>query len=161
MEGKLIYETENFYVRTPLYIQVSREDGGHVVVSPKKPESLTDLTKVPPKLAVEAQRLTMMASEALEATIKNSGMKFARINFEVVGNYDIFLGKEPKYHVHIFGRTWDSVNHPFPMPIKHVERTTGFYDKFEPLTDEEVSLMKSEMERLEKEDRYKVENWKL
>jgi len=66
--NSLIYETKNFIVTTPELPLVTREDGGHIEISPKT--RINNRTLLTPQLAIEQTRLTMLIGEAMTIGLK-------------------------------------------------------------------------------------------
>lgn len=62
-------------------------------------------------------------------------------------------------HLHIFGRSQDSVKQPFPEAVSLPDRSSGLYDDFEALTDEEMRLIGVEVERLLMLPEYSDDEW--
>ncbi|MFA6493065.1 MAG: HIT domain-containing protein [Patescibacteria group bacterium] len=154
----IINETENFIVEAHEKPFVSRTDGGHIRIRIKD-ESVTDRTKLDPKTAKELMRLTMIVGEAMEKAMKNRGIPVVKINYQDMGNWAYKRGEKPFLHIHVFGRAENSVKQPFPESVYLPDRSTGFYEGFEPLNDEDVTEIKEEINKVGKQEKYKLENW--
>ena len=155
----IIHETNNFTlvnVENPL---ISREEGGHIIITMKNP--VTDRTKLNPGAAKELMRLTMLAGEAMETAMNNRGIPVVKINYADFGN-GAFRSKNPKpqLHVHIFGRAKNAVKQKFPNP-PYLAGTDdpGFFDNFEPLDDEDIEEIQKQIALLEKLEKYNASNW--
>jgi len=72
-----IYQTDNFVVEAFETPHVSRQEGGHIKIYPKK--SILDRSRLSPELAIEFIRLTMIIGEAMEKGMINRGVRIIRI----------------------------------------------------------------------------------
>ena len=158
----LLVENSNFTVKaydtpTPHH---SRENGGHIVITPKmEVEHRYDL---PVEDAQELMALSMVVGEAFTNVMQKQGFKVARINFQDNGNW-AYKSPETKnqLHVHLYMRIWDE-KHPdnselfqaFPDALVFPDRSTGYYDKFEPLNGEECEMIRDEILRIAELDKY-------
>ncbi len=157
----IFFQTDNFIVESHPKPFVSRIDGGHIRVRVKD-ESIPDRTKLAPKQAIELMRLTMLIGEAMERGMIVQGIPVVKINYEELGNWAYKPnGGHAFLHIHIFGRSRDAVKQPFPEAVFLPDRSSGFYDGFEPLsqTDEQAILLI--IQNLLKEERYSDAAWGL
>jgi len=104
----IIYETKNFIVESYEKPFVSRTDGGHIRIR-MKDDSITDRTKLEPKIAIELMRLTMITGEALEKAMNNLGIPVVKINYQDMGNWAWKTNTKPFLHVHVFGRATNAI----------------------------------------------------
>ena len=137
---------------------MSRSDGGHIRIKIKD-ESITDRTKLSPKTAKELIRLTMVVGEAFEKAMNYRGIPVIKINYQDMGNWAYKRGEKPFLHIHVFGRAQNSVKQPFPESVYLPDRSTGFYDGFDPLNDEDVMEIRKQIQEVEKQEKYNLENW--
>lgn len=156
----LIYETKNYIVESHDEPFVTRTDGGHIRIRIKD-ESITDRTKLDALTAIELMRLTMIVGEAMEVAMNQRGIPVIKINYQDMGNWAYKSGKLPFLHIHIFGRAKNAVKQPFPESVYLPDRSTGFYDGFEPLDDRDRELIREEILRIEKQEKYKLSHWGL
>jgi diadenosine tetraphosphate (Ap4A) HIT family hydrolase len=70
---KLIYETHSFNIVTLTNPHISRSDGGHIIIMPKK-GGYKSRTEMPVKMAVEMLALTMIVGEAMSAVLAKNGI---------------------------------------------------------------------------------------
>ena len=157
----IIYETKNFIVEsfdsaTP---HVSREDGGHLRIRPKK--DITDRTAMEPKIAIECMRLTMVAGEALKYAMTKQGIEIMRVNYQDMGNWAYKSKRQPFFHIQVYGRAKDAKFQPYQEAVNLPDRSTGFFDKFLPLNETDIKLIREEIERLFKQEKYQDKNWGL
>jgi len=153
----LIYETKNFVIATPELPLVTREDGGHIEISPKT--RINNRTLLTPQLSIEMMRLTMLVGEAMTIGLKNRGINIERINYQDNGNWGVFKPDGPFLHIHLYGRATNAkiqkYGHAcqFPMP------ESGFYDDFEALTNEDIIEIKSQINALLETKKYMLSSW--
>jgi diadenosine tetraphosphate (Ap4A) HIT family hydrolase len=159
-ENEFVYETENFYITAKGTTFLSREDGGHIRIKMKDP--VANRTELSPQQAIEYIRLSIVAGESLKRTMNQQGVKVVNINYQDMGNWawkkDVV---EPKIHMHIFGRCLEAKTQIFPEAVQLPALETGFYDDFESLTDEDISILRKEIETEFQKEKYKDENWVL
>lgn len=120
-----------------------------------------DRTKLSPEQAIELMRLTMVVGEAMEVALTRRGIPIVKINYQDMGNWAFKTGNKNYCHVHILGRAKNAVYQPFPESVQLPDRSTGFYDKFEPLNNGDVEEIKKEIERVFAEEKYQDRNWHL
>jgi len=154
----LISETENFIVETQERPFVPRTDGGHIRIKIKD-GSITDRTKLDSKTAKELMRLTMIVGEAFEKAMNNRGIPVIKINYQDMGNWAWKRGEKPYLHIHVFGRASNSVKQPFPESVYLPDRSTGFYEGFEPLNNEDIAEIQKQIKEVEKQEKYNLKNW--
>lgn len=154
-----IYESENFVVEAADKPHVSRAEGGHVRILPKI--RVSDRTKLSPTLAVELARLTSLVGEAMEIAMNKQGVDVGRINYQDMGNWTVNDPEGPYLHVHIYGRARSAIRQPWGESLYLPQRSSGFYDSFEPLRSDDIREIYSEIVRLLKADKYQAEMWKL
>jgi diadenosine tetraphosphate (Ap4A) HIT family hydrolase len=154
-----IYQTENFIVEAPGFPHVTRTDGGHIKVSPKI--KVVDRTQLTPRLATELMRLTMVAGEAMATALNERGIDIGRINYHDDGNWTVFKPEGPYLHIHLYGRAKSAKIEKWGDAIFSPQRSTGFYDGFEPLNQEDVAAIKKEIESIFSREKYSDKNWGL
>lgn len=155
----VIYETENFAVAIPKTPHIPRLDGGHIWIRAKN-ENFGSRSELTPALAIEVMRLTMLVGEAMKNGMKNRNIEIERINYQENGNWAYQKGKQPVFHIHLYGRTKNSVSQTFGEALVFPNKSTGFYDGFEPFNKEDIKEIKEQLAILEKNEKYNLENWK-
>ncbi len=155
-----IYETQNFIVESREKPFLPRTDGGHIRIL-SKDISLTDRTKLEPKMAIELMRITMIVGEALQTAMNNRGIPVVKINYQDMGNWSYKEGKPPILHVHVFGRASNAVKQPWPESMYLPDRKTGFYDGFEPLDEEDNKEILKQILIVSAGEKYRLEAWGL
>lgn len=156
----IFFETQNFVVETHEKPFVPRNEGGHIRISIKD-KNITDRTKLSPSVAVELMRLSMVVGEAFEIAMNKLGVPVIKINYQDMGNWAYKEGKSPFLHYHIFGRILGAKHQPYPESVYLPDRSTGFYEGFEPLTPDDAQVIKTEIERIYATEKYSDQNWHL
>jgi len=156
-----ILETTRFTVVAPDRPHHSRENGGHVVLTPK--QVFEHRYEMPLPLAAELMHLTMAVGEALTTVLRAEGLDVVRINYQDNGNWAYkVVPARPRLHVHLYVRTTHE-RHPaddprfqaFPDALVFPDRATGYYDKFEPLAAGTIEAVAEETRRLLHTDKYR------
>ncbi len=153
----LILETENFLVEAPDRPHVNRADGGHIKIKPKV--RYTDRQELAPYQAIELMRLTMVVGEAMGIVLNKKGIDFGRINYQDNGNWSVFKPEGPYLHVHLYGRSKNAEIQKYGDALNFPHRETGFYDGYEPLTEDDISELQAEIETLMAQERYLDSTW--
>lgn len=155
-----ILETKNLIVKAHDEPHHSRENGGHIVVSPK--QAYVQRYDIPLDVATELMHTTMLVGEAATNVLRKTGIDVVRINYQDNGNW-AYKDPEPKpgVHIHLYIRTTHEchpANDPrfqtFPDALYFPDRATGYYDQFKPLTSEVCASIKEEAIRLLATDKY-------
>lgn len=149
-----ILDTEDFIVTAYDEPHHSRENGGHVVITPKL--HFVHRTELPLDLAAKLMHLTMIVGEATTTVMKAKGLDVVRINYQDNGNWAYKQPqKEPQLHIHLYIRTTDE-KHPdndprfqaFPDALVFPDRATGYYNSFVSLTDQDCLDIRDEINKL-------------
>ncbi len=143
-----IYESKNFVVEVPVFPLVDRQDGGHIVISPKK--RVKDLQSLTDEQAIELMRLLRTAGKAMETIMNLHGVDIGRINYQDNGNWGVFLPEGPYQHFHIYGRAKSAKVQPYGQSLyfPHKNEKPEFYKNNKSLNAEDVTAIKKEIERL-------------
>lgn len=142
----IIFETPNFTIEAPDKPHIDRNDGGHIIISPKIP--VEDRTKLSPSFAKELIKLTMVAGEAMKKVMNKHSVDIARINYQDNGNW------KPMLHIHVYGRAKSAKIQKFGQALHFPKPETGFYDNNKPLTRKDSTVIRSEIKRLLQTEKY-------
>ena len=154
---RIVCETEFFRATAPLKPHIAREDGGHIIIKPKeKCASRTDLT---PEQAKDGMRFTMLLGEAMILGMKTRGVVIERINYQDNGNWAFLRGKDPSFHIHLYGRVRNCARQPFGQALYFPDPDDAYYVGLTPLDDEDIRAIRESAAELEKTEKYAVENW--
>ncbi|MFQ5950096.1 MAG: hypothetical protein ACE5J1_05355, partial [Nitrospiria bacterium] len=80
--------------------------------------------------------------------LNNRTISVERINFQDNGNWAIGERKEPKFHLHLYGRSKDSVHQKRGEALVIPERRTKFYEKLEPLNEADIKAKLKRINRI-------------
>jgi hypothetical protein len=61
--------------------------------------------------------------------------------------------------MHIYGRAKDAKFQIFPESVYLPDRSSGFYDKFEPLNKEDILEIQKQIGIIEKQEKYQTSKW--
>jgi diadenosine tetraphosphate (Ap4A) HIT family hydrolase len=156
---KEIFQTKNFIVEVAEKPHVTRTDGGHIRIFPKL--KVVDRTELSPELAIELTRLTMIVGEAMAKALNKRDIDIGRINYQDNGNWSVFKPEGPYLHIHLYGRAKSAKIQKYGDACYFPQRSTGFYDSFEPLNDDDIKEIRKEIESIFKEDKYQDKKWCL
>lgn len=142
----IIIETKNFILESHTLPEVSRTDGGHLVINPKT--TVEDRTKLDVNQAIELALLTNIAGKAMKEGLREQGIVLGRINYQDNGNW------KPELHVHLYGRAMDATYQVYGEPLKVARKLE---DKIiqEPLTKEDCDLIRKKALELVKSEDYR------
>lgn len=156
-----IYETEHYIVQSADYPLVDRNDGGHITIDPKfKVSTRQELT---PRQAIELMRLTIVVGAAMGKVLNERGIDIGRINYQDNGNWSVFQPEGPLLHYHLYGRAKSAVYQPFgkTLYMPHKMENPDFYERFQPLTAEDVAAIRHEIIDLFEQEQFADEAWSL
>lgn len=157
---EIIYETKNFIVCIPKTPHIPRKDGGHIWIRAKKNNFCSRLD-LNPEEATEVMRLTMLISEAMINGMKSRNISIEIINYQENGNWAYLKGKNPIFHIHLYGRTKNSKTQTFGEALVFPNKDTGFYDKFESFNATDINEIKKQISVLENTEKYNLKSWNL
>ena len=160
LNDRIIYETKNFIVCVPKIPHIPREDGGHIWIRGRKNNFCSRLD-LDSNEAIEVMRLTMLISEAMINGMKNRSINIERINYQENGNWAYRKGKNPIFHIHLYGRTMNSKTQIWGEALVFPNKETGFYDEFEPFNDDDIKEIKKQIAILENTEKYSLKTWNL
>lgn len=149
----VIYETDHFIVDAPERLFVDRLEGGHVRISPKV--KVSDRTKLSPELAKEYMKLSMIVGEAMKLGLQKRGIDIGIINYQDMGNWAVFTPEGPTMHMHIFGRATTATQQRYGEAVQLPQRSSGFYDRFQPLSGDDIAAVQAEIANLVQTEKYK------
>ena len=149
----IIYRSKNFNVISVDKPLISREEGGHLIISPKV--QLVDRNQLSSEKAVELMRLTMLVGKAFTLALKKRGIKIGRINYQDNGNWGCHL------HIHLFGRAKTAKVEKWGEPVYLPRRKTGFYKDFKTLNKSDIKEIQKQIKILLKTQKYDKTLWSL
>ena len=157
----IIYESPSFLLTRAARPFVSREEGGHLRIFAKRTE-IAERRDFTPEEAVEFIWLSSASGQALESAMNQRGVPVVKINFHEMGNWPFKTGDPVRFHEHIFGRANGSVHQIFPEAVQLPDRSSGFYDDFEPLNEDDLAAIKSVLKDVLQTDHFANRSgWRL
>lgn len=142
----IIFSTEHFNVAIPQMPHIDRIDGGHIIIAYKYNDYKTyeDLRY---ELGFELSKLAIISGKALKSVMLLSGIFIERLNYQINGNWsDSCCDDACPLHLHIYGRVRNSVSQTFGQALFFPDRSTGFYNNFQPLRNEEITSIRRYIE---------------
>jgi diadenosine tetraphosphate (Ap4A) HIT family hydrolase len=106
----IIAQTKNFILESHSAPEVSRTDGGHLVINPKV--TIEDRTLLPVDQVIELALFTNIAGQAMKLGLASRDIIIGRINYQDNGNW------KPELHIHLYGRAINATYHIYGEPIK-------------------------------------------
>ena len=141
----IFYETKNFTVDAWDEPHVSRTDGGHIIIRPKK--TVENRWELKPEIAIELMRLSLIVGEAMKKAMNNKGILIERINFQDNGNWPIGTKEKPKAHLHLYGRAKNSKHQKRGEALYFPDKKTKFWEKLEPLNEGDIKTNKNNFKK--------------
>lgn len=146
----LIIASKHFEITAPTQPHVARSDGGHLIINPKV--AVEDRTALSREQAIELVKLTMVAGEAMKTVLTRQGIDIGRINYQDNGNW------RHELHVHLYGRARGATLQPFGHALSFPPTREAFIEhmgNLEPLRDDDVAALRSEITRLLATEKYR------
>lgn len=144
----IIFETKNFILESHERPEIDRLEGGHVKISPKV--DVEDRSKLTPIQAIELMRFTIISGEAMKLAMKEIGVNIGRINYQENGNW------KPHLHVHLYCRADNATMQKYGDPI-----TPGHKDDYNPLNEDDIQRIKTQLDNLFKLEKFSNSTWGL
>ena len=157
----LIYETDNFIAETDLPPHITRTDGGHIKVSPKK--RVRNRQDLPPGLEVEFIWFTTVLGDAMTNAMNKRGVDIGIINYQDNGNWSVFDKKGSYFHMHLYGRAKSAKIQKYgeALTLPNIKEYPEFYKNNKPLNKGDITEIRKEIKKLLKTDKYSFRRWKL
>jgi len=135
-----VIRTDTFLVTTPSIPHIDKFDGGHLILTPL-PE-VSDRCELADPQAMEIMKLSGICGLALKTILNKQGILVERVNYQDNGNWSYLLGKEPKMHIHIYGRAKNSIKQTWGQGTYFPDPHSVFYDSNRPLTVTDIIEIK-------------------
>ena len=136
---KILFETEHCQIAIPQRPHVSREEGGHMVIFPKR--AVAERFEQTEEEAIDMLLTSMRLGQAMTEVLCEAGIDIRTINYQDNGNWSFLRGEDkPSLHLHLYGRVPNTAYQTFgeslhfPDPNDQPE----FYDRNVPLTEEDA-----------------------
>lgn len=145
-----ILQTTYFTVDTYDKPHIDRNDGGHIIISPKVP--IEDRTKLSLQMAHELIELSMIIGEAMVKGMKKSNIEIGRINYQDNGNW------RNVFHLHLYGRAVNAILQPYGTALQFPKTQEEFKNRhnLQPLTAEDIKNIQDEAQNILKIKKYSI-----
>jgi hypothetical protein len=100
-------------------------------------------------------KLSMVVGEALKLAMAKRGVDIGLVNYQDMGNWGVFKPEGPTLHMQIYGRATTATIQKYGDSVFLPHRETGFYDNFQPLNEEDIKEIRTDIENLLQSERYK------
>lgn len=149
----IIYTSENFIVDAVDKPHVDRDDGGHIKIYPKV--RLLDRQQLSARQAIELMRLTVVVGQAMTTVMNKHGVDIGIINYQDNWNWTVFKPEGSYLHIHLYGRAKSAKTHKYGQAcfFPHREENPEYYENFKPLNKDDIKDIRTEIERLLKEEK--------
>lgn len=156
-----IYTSEHFLVETVEKPHVDRDDGGHILISPKV--RVTDRQELSATQAIELMKLTIVVGQAMTTIMNKHGVDIGRINYQDNGNWSVFKPEGSYLHIHLYGRAKSAKTQIYGQScfFPHRLERPEYYADFKPLNEDDIRGIKMEIERLLSEQKFSDAQWRL
>lgn len=101
----------------------------------------------------------MLVGEAMLLGMKNRGVTIERINYQENGNWSFLRHEQPVFHMHLYGRTSDSLQQRWGEALYFPDPETSFYDHITPLDHDDVLEILTQLKKLEYNAKFAPEKW--
>jgi diadenosine tetraphosphate (Ap4A) HIT family hydrolase len=157
----IIYESTNFIVEIPDKPLVDRNDGGHIIITPKI--KVVDRQQLTPLLAIELMRLTIVTGQAMTEVMNEHGVNIGRINYQDNGNWSVFTAARPYLHIHLYGRAISAKYQKYGQAcyFPDINDTPAYYKNFKPLMPLDITSIGLHIKQLMSEAKYSDLMWRL
>lgn len=156
----VIYQTKSFSVERAPRPFVSREEGGHIRIFPKN-KTISCINDLTPQESIELIRLEAIVRESMIEGMNQQGVPVIWINLEDLGNWAFKRNEVPILHIQVFGRASTATKQLWPEAVYLPDRSTGFYDNFEPLTSQDMKVIGEIIQEKIKQEKYSDQAWGL
>ncbi|MBI4147977.1 hypothetical protein HY490_01675 [Candidatus Woesearchaeota archaeon] len=150
----VFFESKRFSVASSDKPHVSRTDGGHIVIVPKR--RLVNRWEMTQEEAVEFIRLSMIVGEAMVKGLNKRGIPVERINFQDNGNWGLDSKEGPHFHLHLYGRAKNSLEQKRGEALRFPDKATKFWEKLDPLNQGDVNEILKQMSLIEKRKKFQL-----
>ncbi len=132
----IFYETKNFIVEAHDNPHITRTDGGHIKITPKKP--VENRWQLKSREATKLMKLSMLIGEAMKKALNKRGIPVERINFQENGNWPLKKNKTLPLHLHLYGRAKNSKYQKRGEALYFPTESSKYYKKLKPLNKEDI-----------------------
>lgn len=140
----VIWEDEYFEIRLPRRPHIDREDGGHLVIYPKRNVSFRS------ELSLRESESLAVFLQALEpayiAAMRSRGLNILWINFQDNGNWSLLSRKPRHFHIHLYGRCLTERGQTPGQALMLPAPGSPIYDSNSQLSPDDIRAILSELD---------------
>lgn len=140
----VIWSDENFEIRLPNRPHVDRDDGGHLVVYPKRDVSFR--RELPVQEAQALAVLLQALEEAYLFAMRARGLDMVWLNIQDNGNWSLLTDKPRHFHVHLYGRCRTEHGQTPGQALVFPDPHSAIYDEKKQLDEGDIAAI---IDRLE------------
>ncbi|MCI8676546.1 MAG: hypothetical protein HFJ63_07580 [Atopobiaceae bacterium] len=140
----VIWSDENFEIRLPNRPHVDRDDGGHLVVYPKRDVSFR--SELPVQEAQALAVLLQALEEAYLFAMRARGLDMVWLNIQDNGNWSLLTDKPRHFHVHLYGRCRTEHGQTPGQALVFPDPHSAIYDEKKQLDEGDIAAI---IDRLE------------
>lgn len=133
-----IYESKHTKIALPKRPHVTREDGGHLVVYPKR--RVKEIYELDKDELLDCFLTVSILSAAMKDVLAKNDIIIENFNIQDNGNWSFLKNEELALHIHIYGRTKANKYQKFgeALYLPYAEDNPKFYDRNLPIEDGEL-----------------------
>ena len=132
----LVWEDVDFIVTTPLIPHISKNDGGHLIVSPKV--NVSEIYELDDVKLLRFMRIVAVCTQSLKSVLGEQGINIPFTNNQDNGNWAVLNDRPKSLHFHIYGRARNSIKQVFGQAIFAPDPHSTFYDNNIPLNTQDI-----------------------
>jgi diadenosine tetraphosphate (Ap4A) HIT family hydrolase len=132
--GRVIYKDASALIIAPENPHISKADGGHLIVYPKK--HVVSRLSAGPKVMLELSYLSIVAAGAMKGLL---GVEW--FNFQENANWSLVEPQGPHMHVHIYGRSKASPHQVYGEALVLPRRAEVPRLSYEQFSEEEIGVL--------------------
>ena len=140
----VIWSDENFEIRLPNRPHVDRDDGGHLVLYPKRDVSFR--SELPVQEAQALAVLLQALEEAYLFAMRARGLDMVWLNIQDNGNWSLLTDKPRHFHVHLYGRCRTEHGQTPGQALVFPDPHSAIYDEKKQLDEGDIAAI---IDRLE------------
>lgn len=140
----VVWSDKHFEIRLPMRPHVDRDDGGHLVVYPKRDVGFRS------ELPVEEAQALAVLLQALEnayiLAMRSRGLDMVWLNIQDNGNWSLLADKPRHFHVHLYGRCRTEVGQTPGQALVFPDPHSTVYDENRQLDEEDIAAIVDRLE---------------
>ena len=140
----VVWINKHFEIRLPNRPHVDREDGGHLVVYPKRDVSFRSELPVQETQALAV--LLQALEEAYISAMRARGLDMVWLNIQDNGNWSLLFDRPRHFHVHLYGRCRTEHGQTSGQALVFPGPESSIYDENQPLNQGDLEAIVTRLE---------------